>query len=104
MSASSNKMNTVYEVMKELWYFGKDMDDLENTLLDGAINGLVDSGGDPHTMYMDAELMNRFISNLEGSFEGVGIQYFPTSDRAVITRIIKNSPAEAAGLLAGDAI
>lgn len=103
-SAGSNKMTTVYEVMKDLWYFGKDMEDLDTTLIDGAISGLVDSGGDPHTMYMDAELMNRFISNLEGSFEGVGIQYFPTDDRAVITRIIKNSPAEAAGLLAGDAI
>lgn len=60
MSASSNKMNTVYEVMKELWYFGKDMDDLENTLLDGAINGLVDSGGDSAYEYMDAGINESF--------------------------------------------
>ncbi len=103
-SRGSSKFSSIYEVMSEMWYFGKDFEDLDTTLMDGAIEGLVDSGGDPHTMYMNAELLEQFMGGLEGSFDGIGVQYYPTADRAIITRIIRDSPAEEAGLMAGDAI
>ncbi len=70
----------------------------------GAISGLVKSYGDPYTIYMppeDAELFNEDIS---GNFSGVGMEVGMRDDVITIISPLAESPAEKAGLMAGDAI
>lgn len=99
------KLSEVYDLMKNKFYFGKDIKNLDQKLMDGAINGLVDAGGDPHTMYMDNELTKSFTSSMEGSFVGIGIQYYGTDDSTfIVDKVLQGSPAEEAGVLAGDQI
>lgn len=70
----------------------------------GAIEGLVRSYGDPYTMYFppkDAEMFNEEIS---GNFSGVGMEVGIREDIITIISPLPDSPAEKAGLMAGDAI
>lgn len=101
---NSEKFDTIYDILTQKWYFGKDIKKLDEKLLDAAINGMVDSGKDVHTTYMDKSTSQRFISSLEGHFVGIGVQYYNSDGKYVIEKVFKNSPAEKAGIIKGDII
>lgn len=71
----------------------------------GAIQGMLDSLGDTgHTTFLSPQALEQHQSSLEGAFEGIGA-YVSMEDEAVtIVAPIDGSPAEAAGILAGDVI
>jgi carboxyl-terminal processing protease len=70
----------------------------------GAISGMVSSLGDPYTSFLPPEENKVVEEDLSGSFEGIGIQIgFKGKDLAVIAPL-PNSPAEKAGVKAGDLI
>ncbi len=47
-------------------------DKSEETLVDGAIKGLVESLNDPYSQYLTGEEMDALVEGLSGSFEGIG--------------------------------
>lgn len=99
------KFFDIYQTMSTNFYFGKDKDDLKDTLISGAINGMVDAGGDPHTMYLEPTQSKSFTSSMEGSFVGIGVSYFEQSKGVfIISKVYKDSPAQEAGLMSGDQI
>ncbi|MEG0468282.1 S41 family peptidase [Amedibacillus sp. YH-ame6] len=99
------KLSTVYEIMKDKFYFGVDKKDFEETLIDGAISGMVNAGGDSHTSYMTPKTAKDFTSSMSGSYVGIGIQYYEVgSNTFLVDKVFKNSPAEEAGIVAGDII
>lgn len=79
-------------------------DDIDSQkLVDGALNGLLDSLGDKHSMYFNKENKEEFDAELSGSYYGIGAQIQLTSDNDVkIIKIFNDSPAEKAGLQVGD--
>jgi carboxyl-terminal processing protease len=70
----------------------------------GAIGGMVDALGDPHTAFLDAEQAKFYDQELGGSFEGIGAEVEMNNGRLSIVAPIKGTPAEKAGLKAGDVI
>lgn len=99
------KLSSIYEVMKDRFYFGEGKKDFEETLINGAIRGMVDAGEDSHTSYMMPTQAEKFTSSMEGSYVGIGVQYYGIDDSTfMIDKVFKNSPAEEAGLLPGDLI
>jgi carboxyl-terminal processing protease len=70
----------------------------------GAINGMVNSLGDPHTVFLDAKHAQFFSQELGGSFEGIGAEVEMRDGRLAIVSPIKGTPADKAGLKAGDII
>ncbi|MFA6807455.1 MAG: S41 family peptidase [Eubacteriales bacterium] len=73
-------------------------------LVDGAINGMV-SSLDKYSSFQNAEENKTLMSSIKGEFGGIGV-YLSTADpeELVVTRPIKDSPAEKAGVEAGDVI
>jgi carboxyl-terminal processing protease len=73
-------------------------------LHDGAIQGLIESLGDPHTVYISPEDFAVGIDIISGAFEGIGAQVDqdPVTGEIVIVAPFRGSPAEAAGILPGD--
>ena len=71
----------------------------------GAIQGLTAAYGDPYTVFMPPEDAKAFQDDISGNFDGVGMEVGMNKD-GVITVIapLKNTPAERAGLRAGDLI
>jgi len=74
------------------------------TMVYGSIKGLVDSLSDPYTVFMTPDETKEFSSSLEGTLEGIGAQLTVKDKKLIIVSPLKNSPAEKAGLLAGDII
>ncbi len=82
-----------------------DRDKLEDSkLVDGAIQGMVNSLGDQFSGYMDAETYPLFNSDLSGEVEGIGavVQTDEKTKEISIAQVLEGSPAEAAGLKSGD--
>ena len=59
---------------------------------------------DPHSNYIPAEQLKAMNEAIEGKFGGVGVRFFIIRDTVCITNVIEGSPAEKAGLKAGDKI
>ncbi len=71
----------------------------------GAISGMVASVGDPFTMFLPPSQNKTINENLSGSFEGVGIQIgYDNAQRLMVESPLPASPAEKAGIKAGDYI
>jgi carboxyl-terminal processing protease len=75
-------------------------------LHEGAIQGLIESLGDPHTVYIKPEDFAVGIDIISGAFEGIGAQVDedPVTGQIVIVAPFRGSPAEAAGILPGDVL
>lgn len=59
---------------------------------------------DPHTVYFTAEEAKSMEEELEGNFEGIGIQFNIFRDTVLVVNVIKDGPSEQSGLKAGDRI
>ncbi len=70
----------------------------------GAISGLVKSYGDPYTVFMPPQQAAMFEEDISGNFSGVGMEVGMRDDIITIISPLPGSPAEKAGLSAGDAI
>jgi carboxyl-terminal processing protease len=70
----------------------------------GAIDGLVKSYGDPYTIYLPPEEASMFAEEISGNFSGVGMEVGMRDDMITVIAPLPNSPAEKAGILAGDTI
>lgn len=84
-----------YDTIMNEYY--KDVD--SDKLIEGAINGMLESLDDEHTMYFDKKSKEEFDSELSGNYYGIGAQIQLTSDETIkITKVFDDSPAKKAGL------
>lgn len=68
----------------------------------GAISGMVRSVDDPYTVFLTPDQSKDFKEDIDGSFEGVGIQLGFRKNKLVVIAPLKGTPAEKAGVKAGD--
>jgi carboxyl-terminal processing protease len=77
----------------------------EETLVDGAINGLINALNDPYSVYMTAEEAKAFNESVfEAQISGIGCEVSMENGRITVVTPIKGSPAEKAGVRAKDVI
>lgn len=95
------RLNEVYEILMSDYY--KEVD--SETLIQGAIDGMLASLDDPYTFYYSPEEMAESLENQSGKYSGIGILVSSDKDGGLaVNRVFKGSPAMAAGLLPGDVI
>ncbi len=73
-------------------------------MLYGAIKGMFASTGDPYTTFLDPEINQAFEEEINGSFDGIGAEIGLRGNLLTIIAPLDDSPAEKAGLRAGDSI
>ncbi len=73
-------------------------------LIYGSISGLVKSLGDPYTVFLPPQQTKLFREDVRGSFGGIGAEIGIRKEVLTIIAPLKGSPAERAGLKAGDKI
>lgn len=97
------------EVIQEAWdvisrnYVDKTKLDPEK-MTQGAIKGMVEALGDPYTSYLDPEAFRLGLTSLQGEFDGIGAQVGIRDNKLTIIAPIPGTPAEKAGIKAGDVI
>ena len=99
-SQSLDKMDTLYGLINSTYI--EDVD--KETLQDGIYKGMLESLEDPYSVYYTAEEYADMMEASSGEFEGIGAYLVQDPDTMAVSvvRPIKNSPAEAVGLLTGD--
>lgn len=70
----------------------------------GAIQGLADSYKDPYTVFLPPSEAKQFQDDIRGDFEGVGMEVGVKDGALTVIAPLKGTPAERAGLRAGDKI
>ena len=100
--------NTLFIPFWEAWdtvhreYVDQPVNDL--VLMQGAIRGMLDSLGDPHTAFMDPSEFQQANAPLEGEYDGIGAYVDTTGEFLTIISPMPGSPAENAGLKPGDVV
>lgn len=92
---AKDKFNTIYSILSEDWYYGKYDENIEKTLIDNAIYGMLDAETDPFTRYLTS------LGSLATSYEGLGITISEYKEYFVITEVASKINIEA-GLKKGD--
>ena len=92
----------VWEVLHSRYVDKNQLNTVE--LLYGAINGLVNSVGDPYTVFLEPKQSEDFAREIGGTFGGNGVEIGIREDILTVIAPLPDSPAEQAGLLAGDKI
>ncbi len=73
-------------------------------MLNGAITGMTQSLEDPYTIYLPPKQNDNFKDGLAGQFSGIGAELGVKDKQIIVIAPLNGSPAEKAGIKAGDAI
>lgn len=99
INSGSNRLNNLLHIIDDQYVDAVNID----SLVDKAIPQIL-SDLDPHSVYISAKDVQQATDDLKGSFSGVGIEFVIRNDTIHVQGVIKNGPAEQAGILAGDKI
>ncbi|OMD40810.1 S41 family peptidase [Paenibacillus odorifer] len=103
VQASTDNSDLINEVMKLLENYNlSDVD--KNTLIRGAIDGMVNTLDDPYSQYFNSEEAAQFEHAVDLEYVGIGVKLQYTPTELYIEEISPGSPAEKAGLKRGDTI
>ncbi len=97
----NSKILQIKNVIDEMYLW--EVEDLE--LLDGQLKGMVDSLGDPYSIYMTQNEYESFNMGTDGIYGGIGIIVTPEEDGFItVVSPIEGTPGERAGIRTGDKI
>lgn len=99
ISNGSNKLSNLLHIIDDQYVDKVDMDSLVEKAIPQILAEL-----DPHSVYIPAADVEKATDELKGSFTGVGIEFTIRQDTIHVQNVIKNGPAEKAGIIAGDMI
>ena len=99
INSGSNRLSNLLHIIDDQYVDKVNID----SLVDNAIP-LILSELDPHSVYINAQDAQAATDDLKGSFTGIGVEFNIRQDTIHVQNVIKNGPAERAGLLAGEKI
>ncbi len=93
-------VDTYYAIVDN--YYGE-LD--KDSLIDGAVEGMISSVGDSFTSYSDTDSAISFNETINGTYEGVGLSIATLNDGTItVIEVFDDSPAYKAGIKVGDII
>ena len=98
-SAQFERLATVYQLVKQRYVEQVGDDKLEEGAIDGMLAAL-----DPHSAYVSGASMQRLNTMIDGNYSGLGLSVIMDDGAVKVIAPMKGSPAEAAGVKAGDYI
>ena len=96
-NAELQKMSEVMSYIENFYVDSVNTDSIYGLAINAMLQGL-----DPHSSYATADENKTMMETLEGSFEGIGIQFNIMNDTLMVVSVISGGPSEKAGLMAGD--
>lgn len=97
---SFDKLFEVKDLLNGQYY--QELD--QEALLEGAIKGMVNSVGDPYSVFFNEEEYQAFNDDGQGNYVGIGVMVGIKEDKIVVITPFEGTPAFEAGLRAGDFI
>lgn len=92
----------VWDILKEKYLDREHLD--AKALFYGAIDGMLSATGDPYTTFFSPKENQEFKEDLSGSFDGIGAEMGMKNEILTVIAPLDDSPAQKAGVLAGDRV
>ena len=99
INSGSSRLSNLLHIIDDQYVDSVNIDELVEKALPEILAEL-----DPHSVYISAKDVQMATEDLKGSFSGVGIEFTIRKDTIHVQNIIKDGPADKAGILAGDKI
>ncbi len=99
VNAETRKFNKMLSLIDAMYVDSVDMDGLVETAIVSMLKEM-----DPHSVYISAEEIEKMKEPLEGSFEGIGVQFRIMEDTLLVVGVISGGPSEKVGIHNGDRI
>jgi len=91
------KLQQIIDIVAKSYVDSVNIDSIQDGAADYIISHL-----DPYSSYLVAKESGRQTEILEGTFEGIGVEYFNLNDTLLVVSLIKGGPADRAGFRVGD--
>lgn len=99
INSGSNRLSNLLHIISDQYVDEVNIDSLVDVAIPQILSEL-----DPHSVYINAKQAQTATDDLKGLFSGIGVEFVIRQDTIHIQGVIKNGPAEKAGVLAGDKI
>ena len=99
INSGSNRLSNLLHIVDDQYVDKVNIDSLVDMAIPQILANL-----DPHSVYIPAKDAQAVTDDLKGSFSGVGIEFTIRKDTIHVQNVVKNGPAQRAGILAGDKI
>ena len=99
INSGSNRLSNLLHIVDDQYVDKVNIDSLVDMAIPQILAYL-----DPHSVYIPAKDAQAVTDDLKGSFSGVGIEFTIRKDTIHVQNVVKNGPAQRAGILAGDKI
>ena len=99
INSGSNRLSNLLHIVDDQYVDKVNIDSLVDMAIPQILADL-----DPHSVYISAKDAQAVTDDLKGSFSGVGIEFTIRKDTIHVQNVVKNGPAQRAGILAGDKI
>ena len=99
INSGSNRLSNLLHIINDQYVDKVDIDSLVDIAIPQILADL-----DPHSVYISAKDAQAVADDLKGSFSGVGIEFTIRQDTIRVQNVVKNGPAQRAGIIAGDKI
>ncbi len=96
-SGKKNSIQEVVDLIKERYVDADKADSVSQAVIDNLLAHL-----DPHSVYIPSKYVKDVNDDLQGNFQGIGIEYQLINDSVNVMNVIKDGPGEKAGLQVGD--
>ncbi|MEP7127657.1 MAG: S41 family peptidase, partial [Chitinophagales bacterium] len=97
--SKSGTLDQVLDYVRAKYVDTVNLSNLQEGVIDKVLENL-----DPHSTFIPASDLKEVNQELEGNFEGIGIEFFIVSDTIMVVNVISGGPAESVGILSGDKI
>ena len=94
-----SELDEVLSYVKENYVDSVDVEQIKDDAIVGALKDL-----DPHSVYLSSEVLSRENEQMEGEYEGVGIEFLIVEDTIQVVSALQGGPSREVGIYAGDKI
>jgi carboxyl-terminal processing protease len=94
-----DEVEEVLDLVQSRYVDNISSDSLKNSVIDEILSKL-----DPHSVYIPPEELNYANEDLEGNFKGIGVEFQQFNDTVNVINVLKDGPADKAGVKVGDMI
>src|SRR5574343_1150352 len=99
LRSKSSKMEQVMRLIEKKYVDTVDINKLEEENIEDLLSKL-----DPHSVYIPSEEFKKVNEQLEGNFEGIGIEFYLLNDTIYVVSAMSGGPSEQLGIKSGDKI
>ncbi|HKK74141.1 MAG TPA: S41 family peptidase [Saprospiraceae bacterium] len=98
-ASGNSKIDQLLRYIESKYVDEVDRDELVDEAIENILGQL-----DPHSSYISAEELESINEQMQGNFEGIGVEFMILEDTVVVISALSGGPAESVGVKAGDRI